>query len=61
MTENKRPEIEQRKVKARASVIFSLEDEQGKSKEYLGLLDTGRPQSLVSRELVKKHRLKNRE
>ena len=38
--------------KARASVIFTLEDKDGTRKKYLGLLDTGSTGGLISKELV---------
>ena len=44
--------------KARASVIFSLEDKNGKKEEFLGLLDTGSTGGLISQELVTKYDFK---
>ena len=38
--------------KTRASVIFSLEDKNGNTKEYLRLLDTGSTGGLISKDLV---------
>ena len=39
---------------SRASVMFSLEDEEGNKKKYLGLLNTSSSGSLMSEELVNK-------
>ena len=41
--------------KARASVIFTLEDKEGIRNQYLGLLDTGSTGGLISKELVEKY------
>lgn len=39
-------------TKARASVIFTLEDKDGTMKQYLGLLHIGSTGGLISKELV---------
>ena len=44
--------------KARASVIFTLEDKHGIRKKYLGLLDTESTGGLISKELVDKYDFK---
>ena len=41
----------------RASIKFTLPDENGNDVEYLGLFDTGSTHGLISEELVKKHNL----
>ena len=41
----------------KATVQFSLEDSKGNKSTYLGLLDTGSTASLISEELVRKHKL----
>ena len=51
---NRRPVIKKEKLTEtiRSSVIISLEDKNGNTTEYLGLLDTGSTGGLINEELV---------
>ena len=54
----KYPENVNNSTKVKVSCIFTLVNEKGQRNEYLGLLDTGSTKSLISKELVKKYRMK---
>lgn len=56
--DKKYPENVNNSTKVKVSCIFTLMNEKGQRNEYLGLLDTTSTKSLISKELVKKYRMK---
>ena len=53
----KKEKLVKKNTVAKATIQFSLEDSKGNRNTYLGLLDTENTASLISEELVKRHKL----
>ena len=49
-----------KKLKIRASIIFTLSDKFGQQDSYLGLLDTGSTGGLIDETLVQKYKLETK-